>query len=280
MAKKESKSSLARILVPLIVGLVGAMVVLSQMNPSDKKADGETDPTPPPAEQAGDETPTEGPAPAATAEGEDEPEQPETDPEPGDATAEGETPEPEPADEPEVAVGKLDNPRAAFADKAASLDEPDDLLTLGSFDPEAGYEIAARINPYRASIYDLSVVNKYHKVNREEQYKLLNPISFDLGEANYPEAGSYAASYLIVNGQRVKLWKQDLQTSQSFRPAGVLEQQELQISWSCRAARTTEQRELQSHGSHRAAGAAEQQALQRSRSCRAAEARKQQKLES
>ncbi|MGB1125508.1 MAG: membrane protein insertase YidC [Phycisphaeraceae bacterium] len=214
MAKKESKSSLARILVPLIVGLVGAMVVLSQMNPSDKKADGDTDPTTPPAEQAGDETPTEGPAPAATAEGEDEPEQPETDPEPGDATAEGETPEPEPADEPEVAVGKLDNPRAAFADKAASLDEPDDLLTLGSFDPEAGYEIAARINPYRASIYDLSVVNKYHKVNREEQYKLLNPISFDLGEANYPEAGSYAASYLIVNGQRVKLWKQDLQTSE------------------------------------------------------------------
>ena len=78
--------------------------------------------------------------------------------------------------------------------------------------------MAARINPYRAAIYDLSITNEFHNVDGKENYKLLNPISFDLfnkdGEktTNYPEAGSYAAQKVTINGREVPLAKQDTDT--------------------------------------------------------------------
>ena len=221
MAKKESNSSLARILVPVIVGLVGFLFVLSLMSPSDKKADEVGEQSPPPAEQAEQQTPDDKPGTDATADTEDKPIEPappvatpeqDTD----DATADaGDTDQTEPEDQPaaEPPADESASYRPAFTGELASLDEPDDLLTLGSFDPQAGYNIAVRINPYRASIYDLTIVNKHHNVDGKDQYKLLNPISFDLGEADYPEAGSYAASYITINGQRVKLWQQDPKTN-------------------------------------------------------------------
>ncbi|MEM6258203.1 MAG: hypothetical protein AAGI37_07810, partial [Planctomycetota bacterium] len=195
MAKKESNPSLARLLVPLVVGMVGMMVVLSLMDPPDRsaddKADTETTQTDP---ASGDKPGDEGAANAPdTNSKEDEPAEPVVADEPaaesGETVAENESTPPSDGD-----VDILGNLRPAFVDKAADLDEPEDLLLLGSFDPEVGYNIAARINPYRAAIYDLTIVNKYHKVNGEKQYKLLSPISFDLGTDNYPEAGSYAAS--------------------------------------------------------------------------------------
>ncbi|MEM9111655.1 MAG: membrane protein insertase YidC [Planctomycetota bacterium] len=214
MAKKESNSSLARLLVPLVVGMVGMMVVLSLMDPPDRsaddKADTETAQTDP---ASGDKPGDEGAANAPdTNSKEDEPAEPVVADEPaaesGETVAENESTPPSDGD-----VDILGNLRPAFVDKAADLDEPEDLLLLGSFDPEVGYNIAARINPYRAAIYDLTIVNKYHKVNGEKQYKLLSPISFDLGTDNYPEAGSYAASYLTINSQRIKLWEQDPATT-------------------------------------------------------------------
>lgn len=111
-----------------------------------------------------------------------------------------------------AATDPFDDLRPAFVDQAADLDEPSDLITLGSLDPEAGYAISARINPYRASIYDLTIVNKFHNVDGKNQYKLLNPISFDLGEQNYPEAGSYAAKKITINGQGVPLATEDPDT--------------------------------------------------------------------
>ncbi|MEO0477199.1 MAG: hypothetical protein AAF085_14715, partial [Planctomycetota bacterium] len=213
MAKQDSKPSLARILVPLVVGLVGFLMVLSLMNPSDKEPAAEdeatTAQTPTDKTDGSDDEAAEG----DSSQGED-PEQPTTEDDDGSGQPEEEnedagTDEPDEDTEPATAaVGPLDNLRPLFDDKVADLDEPGDLLTLGNPDPETGYNISARINPYRASIYDLIMVNEYHKVDRKNQYKLLSPISFDelnpSGEkvANFPEAGTYAASYLTINGQR------------------------------------------------------------------------------
>lgn len=220
MAKNQSKSSLARILVPLVVGLVGFLFVLALMNPADKKTDGDDDQSPPAAEQTDQQSTGDKPKETATADADDtgdKPTPPAADPEEDteDATADAADSDPaEPTQEPatETTDADLDQFRAAFTDEVASLDEPDDLITLGNFDPEAGYNIAARINPYRASIYDLTLVNKHHNVDGVEQYKLLNPISFDLGEMNYPESGSYAASFISIDGKLVELWQEDPET--------------------------------------------------------------------
>lgn len=201
-----------RILVPLVVSFVGLMVILSLMNPPEDAPDAgeeavalQTDGQPADSDDAdaGDRDSVtedrESPAP---------PDDPVSESSPGESDgAETEAP----ADAPATA-GEWDNLRPSFADTVASLDEPEDLITLGSLDREAGYAISPRINPYRASIYDLTIVDKFHNVDGENQYKLLNPISFDLGEADYPEAGTYAASYVTINGQRVKLWQQDAST--------------------------------------------------------------------
>jgi YidC/Oxa1 family membrane protein insertase len=217
LANQQNNSSLARLIVPLLVGMVGIMVILSLMNPSDKDAEGDADQTAQTDTQtpAGEETPP----PSVDSADEDEPPSPPVVENPGAEDPVEETPVPEPVagtdDEPEptTEAGPLDNLRPAFVDKVADLDEPDDLLTLGSLDPKDGYAISARINPYRAAIYDLSIVNKYHKVDQKEQYKLLNPISWDLGKENYPEAGSYAANYLTISGQTVKLWEKNSATN-------------------------------------------------------------------
>lgn len=181
------------------MSLVGVLVVLSLMNGSEDKpkADAKT----PTAQKSETETPY---ADTTT------PSQDTPDSTPPVATH---TPTPDSANQQPQAVSDpvWTNLRPSFVQEIASLDEPSDLLTLGSFDPATGYTLAARINPYRAAIYDLTIVNKHHNVDRKEQYKLLNPISFDLGESNYPEAGSYAATYLTINGQRIKLWQQDEQ---------------------------------------------------------------------
>lgn len=224
MANQQNKSSLARLIVPLLVGLVGIMVILSQMNSPEDKPDGDSETTTAQTEPTPGDPPA-GDAPAEQEAGAEDADDP--DPAPADSGDEEPATDPEPTDTPDDAepaetTDGLVNPRAAFVDKAAALDEPDDLVTLGSFDPAAGYEIAARINPYRASIYDLTIVNEYHKVDKQEQYKLLSPISFDLFDdkgngkktTNYPEAGSYAASYLTINGQRIKLWQMDSKTNE------------------------------------------------------------------
>ncbi|MBX2851355.1 MAG: membrane protein insertase YidC, partial [Phycisphaeraceae bacterium] len=224
MANQQNNSSLVRLIVPLLVGMVGIMVILSLMNPPDKDAEGDTDQT----TQTEPQTPDDGvpQPPAADGPDENEPaappivEDPGTE-EPTDVTPEPETAATDDAPEPTAESDPLDNLRPAFVNKVAELDEPGDLLTLGSLDPKDGYAISARINPYRAAIYDLSMVNKYHKVDRKEHYKLLNPISWDLDKGtetkkddeNYPEAGSYAASYLTINGKRVKLWEHDSATN-------------------------------------------------------------------
>lgn len=224
MAKNENKSSLARLIVPLIVGLVGVMVILSLMGPPEDKPDGDQGPdtaqndpvaTDPPAKDASPDAPKTADEPDAD------------DPAQADDEAPGDTADADPADtpgdtDPAPDAEGLVNPRAAFVDAVAALNEPEDLYTLGSFTPgtedEPGYEIAARINPYRASIYDLTIVNEYHKVDRKEQYKLLGPISLDRFTTegkkteDYPEAGSYAAKYITINGQRVKLWQMDSET--------------------------------------------------------------------
>ncbi|MFK7787865.1 MAG: hypothetical protein AB8C95_00045, partial [Phycisphaeraceae bacterium] len=207
MAKQQNKSSLARILVPLVVGLVGVLVVLSLMNPREEKPGADTDAPIAQADPAKPDKPAkqeDTPAPV-TSDSSDEPDaETDTPAEQEDpvvaATEGGEADDDEPA-----ATDKLNNLRPAFVDKVADLNEPGDLLTLGSLDPEAGYAISARVNPYRAAIYDLTIVNKFHNVNGEKQYKLLNPISFDLGDKNYPEAGSYAAKKITINGQDVPL---------------------------------------------------------------------------
>ncbi len=217
MANQQNKSSLARILVPLVVGLVGVLVVLSLMNPRKDEPGADTDAPIAQTDQATPDKPAaqqDADKPATT----DQPEQPDAvadepaDDEPAAADPQAVATETETDAEP-TPTDQFENLRPAFTDKAADLDEPDDLITLGSLDPEAGYAISARINPYRAAIYDLTIVNEYHKVDGENQYKLLNPISFDLDDNNYPEAGSYAASYLTINGKRIKLWQQDATTS-------------------------------------------------------------------
>lgn len=192
------------------------MVVLSLMNPRDAESDADTDA---PTTQNDPKTPDKPTADEAPSDPSDPDDDPGTDvaevPDEDTTTAEADPVTPAAANDDETKpadTDKLDNLRPVFADKIASLDEPNDLLTLGNPDPEVGYAVAARINPYRASIYDLTVVNEYHKVDRKDPYKLLNPISFDLGDKNYPEAGSYAASYLTINGQSVKLWQQDPKT--------------------------------------------------------------------
>lgn len=226
LANQQNKSSLARLIVPLLVGLVGVMVILALMNPPEDKPDADSETTAAQSEPTtgdpsadsdpadpGDDADDADPAPADDADADADADA-DTDDADADADSINDTPT---VAEPTQATDGLLNPRAAFANKAASLDEPDDLYTLGSLDPEAGYEIAARINPYRAAIYDLTIVNEYHKVDKQEQYKLLSPISWDFGshteskadDENYPEAGSYAAKYITINGQRVKLWEED-----------------------------------------------------------------------
>eukprot|EP00752_Nemacystus_decipiens_P015046 g13402.t1 len=221
----QNKPSLARLLVPLIVGMLGVMVILSLMSSPEDEAPAEADDqavaqadpaTPESASGDGEEGDKNG-----DAEPVDDPAETDTDAETDpDAEPEPDTPDSEPEDTaPAEEAGQY---RAAFVDKTASLDEPEDLLTLGSLatatEDDPGYVISARINPYRASIYDLTVVNEYHKVDRKEQYKLLGPISFDFfnkaGEQleNYPEAGTYAASYITINGKSVKLWDEDPKT--------------------------------------------------------------------
>ena len=205
-----------RIIVPLVVALAGAMVVVSLMQPADKTKQADADAAQRPEAQT--------PPPAGDTDKPDAGGEPGNKPEPADpvvADSEGgpdAQPDAQPDAEPDSAPASdnaLENLRPDFPETVAALDEPSDLITLGSLNPADGYALSARINPYRAAIYDLTFVNEYHNVNQKEQYKLLNPISFDLFDedgnktTNYPEAGSYGAKKITINGQPVPLANYD-----------------------------------------------------------------------
>ena len=44
------------------------------------------------------------------------------------------------------------------------------------------------------------------QVDQAEQYQLIAPIDLSTDSTPYPQVGSYAASYITINGQEIKLW--------------------------------------------------------------------------
>lgn len=233
LPENANKSSLLRIIVPLVVVLIGALVLASLSRP--------------PAKDDNQQTPAEPDAPVAQVQADDadaqtddaesdepaQPVEPTIDP-PTQVQAEPDAAETSSDDADAPAKATFENLRAAFPDTPAALDEPDDLITLGSLDPasdqDPGYRFAVRINPYRASIYDLTLADEFFNVDRKNHYTLLSPISYDLGSDNYPEAGTYAAKTLTVNGQPIRMARLDRDTDNWFGHWTVADQSREQVT--------------------------------------------------
>ncbi|MGB0767983.1 MAG: hypothetical protein ACPGYV_09765, partial [Phycisphaeraceae bacterium] len=222
MAATQNKSSLARILVPLIVGLVGLMVILSLMRSGPENepivedapaavAQAEPETTEPgrsdPPDNADDDTPD------ADSEGEAE-----ADPQPplpvADPAATADDDAANDADQASSAVdgdvGPLTNLRPAFAETLATASDadPDDLIRIGSADPASDFELLAEINPYRACVHRATLSQVAIEVNGEARYVLLHPLDLNRGDQRlYPTIGSYAAQKITINGKDVPLAK-------------------------------------------------------------------------
>ncbi|MFN3167646.1 MAG: membrane protein insertase YidC [Phycisphaeraceae bacterium] len=213
MAQDQNKSSLLRLVVPLAAALVGVLVILSLMTSpgdqdgtdtgdNDKQAQAQPDKKPKKDDQAD--------ADGKPAKDDEDPDDPDpADPDAATADAEdGPGSEPEPSDD-KPAAGALVNLRPVFADTVAKPGEPGDLITIGSSDDASGFEVFAEINPYRAGVHRVSLTNEYKDVAGENHYVLLHPIDLSRGETEYPAIGTYAAEYLVINGEKVKLFAKD-----------------------------------------------------------------------
>jgi len=236
LSNNAPKSSLTRIVVPVAAALVGLLVVLSLMQPGDKPAEDGTAQTNTPQQAQGENAstppaPATAPAPADADAADTDPDSnadapvanTDTDTTDADAVADADADadttatdtEPE-APAPAVA-GPLDNLRPAFADAPpheAGV-EPT-VYAIGSATPDSGYELLAEINPYRACIHRLTLANTANHANSDERYVIQQPL--DLSPATAPGSartiGSYAAEYITINDQRVKLWEKDASTEQ------------------------------------------------------------------
>lgn len=194
-----------RIVVPVVAALIGLMVVLSLMSPPEHKQDEaqDTETASQPANPADDGSAQDRPADPGEEPADPEPEAPDAQP----PVAEGSDPEAGDPQAPEAEPDSSDNFRAVFA-------QTNELLAIGSDDPASEFELRAQINPYRACVHEVLLTHVKQKVVEEDRYVLLHPIDLSLGENKYPTIGSYAASYIRINGTRVKLWQQDKQTGQ------------------------------------------------------------------
>jgi YidC/Oxa1 family membrane protein insertase len=220
LAQDQNKSSLLRLVVPLAAALVGVLVILSLMSsPDDKDGQENQDNTKqaqaePKKDKKQDDDAAADDAQASDDDSSADPDDADTaDPDATTADADDgadEDPgdEAEPADD-KPAVGPLDNLRPAFTDTIAKPGEPEDLITIGSSDEASEFEVFADINPYRAGVHRVSLTREYKDVAKEKHYVLLHPIDLSRGETKYPMIGTYAAEYVVINGEKIKLFEKD-----------------------------------------------------------------------
>lgn len=97
--------------------------------------------------------------------------------------------------------------RARFADAADGAGDPITIGGLDTPDSESPYQLRATLSPYRAGLLEVRLSEYYEHVGEEEHYTLLTPLDLDV--ENAPDVGSYAARAIIIDGERLDLYRKD-----------------------------------------------------------------------
>ncbi|MEO0588532.1 MAG: hypothetical protein AAF078_12940, partial [Planctomycetota bacterium] len=77
-------------------------------------------------------------------------------------------------------------------------------VTLGSVDPESGFELEATFSPYGAALFDLRMSGFDERVDGDEPYALVGQITTSYAGQTYAEY-PYAARWVTIDGVQVDL---------------------------------------------------------------------------